>query len=229
MASFLLMPEGGSRLWEPEGPGNARGWSSCHGISRDKGTKLISSNPTSSPEPTWPTHSHSLPSSPGYSTWFSSLGRFCSELPVSSFLLDRPRRRPGSLLSAPSFIQTQGRQRGGNRGSGITHSHRTPSGYAGHLDTPVWHRGERGCRIPTWPQNPQMTCFYTELWVPGWCVLIGMGTDQQENGKSQLRGHWEQRTSVSSHSPVMAWRVHEGCWNQRECFLSQPQKYIPFP
>lgn len=90
-------------------------------------------------------------------------------------------------------------------------------------------RGERGWRIATWPQNPQMTCFYIELWAPGWCVVIGMGTDQEENGKSQLRGYWKQRTFVSSHSPVMAWRVHEGCWNQMECFLSQPQKYIPFP
>lgn len=142
VASFLLIPAGGSRLWEPEGPRNARGWSSCHRISRDKGTKPTSSNASRSTGPTWPTQAQSLPSSPRYSTWFSFPGRFCSELPVSFFLLDRLQRRPGSLLSAPSFIQTQGRQRGENRGSGITHSHRTPSGYARHLDTPVRHRGE---------------------------------------------------------------------------------------
>lgn len=138
VASFLLMPVAGSRPWEPAGPGNARGWSSCHGVSRDQGTKTTSSNTSRSTEPAWPSHSQSLPSSPGYSRWFSFPGKFCSELlPVFSFLPDCSQRRPGSLLSAPSFSQSQGRQRGENRGSGIHHSHRTRSGRAGHLDTPV--------------------------------------------------------------------------------------------
>lgn len=204
MASFLLMPKGGSRPWEPEGPGNARGWSSCHGVSRDKGTKPTSSNPTRSTEPTWPTHSQSLPSSPGYSTWFSSLGRFCSELPVSSFLLDHPQRRPGSLLSAPSFIQTQRRQRGENRGSGITHSHRTHSGYAGHSVT----RGRKGLENHYMATKPTNFLFlHTAL---GSRVVCG---------------------DTDGHRPTGEWKIptQRALGTENFCLLTQPSYGLEGP
>lgn len=48
-------------------------------------------------------------SSPGYSTWFSSPGRFCSDSLVSSCPRNRSQRRSGSLLPARCFGPSPGK------------------------------------------------------------------------------------------------------------------------